>query len=915
MLIPNSIRCLTQNHFCCLLLATGIILVTESQAAEKIEFNRDVRPILADNCWSCHGPDAGNRKAKLRLDMRESAIKEVIVPGKASQSPLAQRILSEDDDEIMPPTDHRKKLTEPEKKILVDWINQGARWQDHWAWIRPVRKNDIPAEKAIDWFLLRELKKRNLTFSEAAPAHTIIRRLSFDLRGLPPTIEEVKEFQKNDIEESVKKTAKSFLSSPSFGERMAVHWLDLARYADTNGYHADNEWSVSPYRDYVINAFNGNMPFDQFTLEQIAGDLIPNASTEQKVAAGYNRLNMKSTEFGIQDKEYLTKYSADRVRTTATTWLGATLGCAECHDHKFDPFSIRDFYSFAAFFADIKGVGYYPDAQKIGWGETIEVIDQENTIKIAKLENALHSMGPSNILKDSRKEGNTWQYIFNKPDPKWNLPGYDASKWKTGEAGFGSPGTPNVKIRTEWNSSDIWIRKSFNLKEVPKKIFLLIQHDEDATVSINGNNVENLKGYSTDSEAYAVHGIDTKHFKVGENFIAIHCHQTSGGQFIDAGLSSDATRNIEIEKQIKELRQKNRKMLATVSVKPRTVRVLPRGDWMDETGEIVSPAIPQFLSKKETKSRTDLANWITSNENPLTARVFVNRLWKIFFGAGISRVLDDIGSQGEWPSHPALLDWLAVEFVESGWDVKHIVNLIVNSKAYRQSSLENEQLKIIDPENRLIARQSRFRIEAEFIRDNALAVSGLLVQKIGGPSVKPYQPGGYWENLNFPRRTYKADSGADQYRRGVYTHWQRQFLHPALLAFDAPSREECTANRPRSNTPLAALVLLNDPTQIEAARTMAQKTITNPALKDDESKIRSMFMRVLSRPALGPEIASLKQLLEKHRKEFSKDPKSANELISIGQQPTPENINQPELAPWVSVARVLLNLHETITRN
>ncbi|MCP4798453.1 MAG: DUF1549 domain-containing protein, partial [bacterium] len=293
--------------------------------------------------------------------------------------------------------------------------------------------------------------------------------------------------------------------------------------------------------------------------EQIAGDLIPNASTEQKVAAGYNRLNMKSTEFGIQDKEYLIKYSADRVRTTATTWLGATLGCAECHDHKFDPFSIRDFYSFAAFFADIKGVGYYPDAQKKGWGETIEVIDQENTIKITELENALQSIGPSNILKDSRKEGNTWQYIFNKPDPKWNLPSYDDSKWKTGEAGFGSPGTPNVKIRTKWNSSDIWIRKSFTLKEVPKKIFLLIQHDEDATVSINGNNVENLKGYSTDSEAYSVHGIDTKHFSVGKNVIAIHCHQTSGGQFIDAGLSSDATENIEIEKQIKELRQKNRK--------------------------------------------------------------------------------------------------------------------------------------------------------------------------------------------------------------------------------------------------------------------------------------------------------------------------------------------------------------------
>ena len=915
MLIFNSIRYRAQNIFRPIIISIGAILVTESKASELIEFNRDVRPILADNCWSCHGPDAGNRKAKLRLDKRENAIKEVIVPGNANESPLVQRILSEDADEIMPPKDHRKKLTVPEKKLLVDWINQGAKWEDHWAWMRPIRKNDVPTEKAIDWFLMKELKKGNLKFSEAAPAHVIIRRLSFDLRGLPPTTEEVKEFHKYDTEESIKRAAELFISSPSFGERMAVHWLDLVRYADTNGYHADIEWSVSPYRDYVINAFNNNMPFDQFTLEQIAGDLIPNATTEQKVAAGYNRLNMKSTEFGIQDKEYLSKYSADRVRTTATTWLGATLGCAECHDHKFDPFSIRDFYSFAAFFSDIKSVGYYPDAQKKGWGETIEVIDQKTISKIAELHNRLKSMDQSNILEDSKKEGNTWRYTFSKPDPEWNLLSYDDSKWKSGEAGFGSAGTPNGKVRTEWKSPDIWIRKSFDLEVVPKKIFLLIQHDEDATVSINGENVGNLKGYSTDSEAYTVQEIDTKHFKHGKNVISIHCHQTGGGQFIDAGLSSEITANIEIEKQIKELRQNNRKMLATVSVKPRTVRILPRGNWMDDSGEIVSPAVPKFLSKKEMSSRTDLAKWITSRENPLTARVFVNRLWKIFFGKGISRVLDDIGSQGEWPSHPELLDWLAVEFMESGWDVKHIVKLIVNSKAYRQSSLENEQLTIIDPENRLIARQSRFRLEAEFIRDNVLAISGLLVQKIGGPSVKPYQPGGYWENLNFPRRTYKADSGADQYRRGIYTHWQRQFLHPALLAFDAPSREECTANRPRSNTPLAALVLLNDPTQIEAARTMAQKTITDPALKDDESKIRSMFMRVLSRPALGPEIAGLKQLLEKHRKEFSKDPKSANELISIGQQPTPENINQPELAPWVSVARVLLNLHETITRN
>ena len=737
--------------------------------SEPINFNRDVRPILSDNCWSCHGPDKGNRKAKLRLDISDHSKSGVIIPGNALESTMIERILSNDADEVMPPIDHRKKLTVEEKEILTNWINQGAKWEDHWAWISPSRSKDLKTKDAIDSILEKKLNEKNLNFSETAPRHVLIRRLSYDLRGLPPSTDEVKDFEKGSLDEAIARLSEKFLASQAYGERMAVNWLDLVRYADTNGYHADIEWKVSPYRDYIIDAFNSNKPFDQFTIEQIAGDLLPEASMEQKVAAGYNRLNMKSTEFGIQDAEYLAKYAADRVRTTATTWLGVTVGCAECHDHKFDPFTIKDFYSFAAFFADIKGVGYYPSAQKVGWGETIKVLDKKTRIEVSKLE---------------------------------------------------------TEVKTK-------------------------QSEEDQKL---------------------------------------------------------------INQKIEELKKQSREMLATVSVKPRMTRVLPRGDWMDQTGEVVNPALPAFLSDQKVTTRKDLAQWIASRQNPLTARVYVNRLWKMFFGTGISNVLDDIGSQGEWPSHPELLDWLAIEFMESGWDIKHMVKLIVNSKAYRQSSYENEKLRTIDPENRLIARQSSFRIDAEFIRDNALSVSGLLVNKIGGPSVKPYQPSGYWENLNFPRRTYKADSGQNQYRRGLYTHWQRQFLHPALIAFDAPSREECTANRPRSNTPLAALVMLNDPTQVESARALAQKILANQSLIDDKSKIQAMVMQVLSRQALDDEITALKSLLKKHKTEFSNNPNAAKELVSVGDLNPPENMKPESLAPWISVGRALLNLHETITR-
>ncbi len=880
-------------------------------AEDAILFNRDVRPILSDNCWACHGPDANKRKAKLRLDQRESAVKEVIVPGDPESSPMVERIFSDDPEEVMPPADHRKKLTAAQKETLRKWIAQGAKWQDHWGWIPPVRKKDAN----IDGFIKRKLAANGLDFSSEADKYTLIRRLSFDVRGLPPSVEEVKAFVADASPDAFAKLVDAFLDSPAFGERMAVYWLDLVRYADSNGYHADLEWSVSPYRDYVINAFNANMPFDQFTIEQIAGDLLPNATVSQRVAAGYNRLNMKSTEFGIQDKEYLAKYAADRVRTTSTAWLGVTLGCSECHDHKFDPFTARDFYSFAAFFADIKGLGYYPDAQRKGWGETMEVPDPAKAKRLTELEQKLASMKSTDVLPDSRKAGQPWIYTTEKPADGWEKPEFDHGGWKAGEGGFGSKGTPNSAIRTEWKTGDIWLRRNFRIEEIPSHLTLRVQHDEDATVFLNGTEVASFKGHSTESPEYATQSIDPKALKTGENVIAIRCHQTSGGQFIDAGLVADGEGRAALEKEIAELRKSTRKMLATVSVKPRTMRILPRGNWMDDSGEVVGPATPEFLGGKKANSRLQLADWITARENPLTARVFVNRLWKMFFGTGLSRVLDDIGSQGEWPSHPELLDWLAVEFVESGWNVKHVVRLMLTSRTYRQSSLENDRLRELDPQNRLLARQSRFRLDAEFIRDNALAVSGLLVREIGGPSVKPYQPGGYWDNLFFPKRNYNADKGSKQYRRGLYTHWQRQFLHPALLAFDAPSREECTADRPRSNTPLAALVLLNDPTQVEAARLLAESIAADSTRKDDDARLRAMIFRVLTRPAGDAEVAVLLDLLNKHREDFAANREDANRLASVGQHPVSEKINQPDLAPWISVARALLNLHETITRN
>ena len=757
-------------------------------AKDHIRFNRDIRPIISDNCFACHGFDNNKRKANLRLDMFDESLlkKKILVPGSPYESLLYQRITKINHEDLMPPNKSGKSLTDNQKNKIRDWIRQGAKYEGHWAYT-PVRRPEIPKVKnsrwpknAIDSFVLATLEANMLQPSKPSPSHILTRRLYFDLIGLPPSIDNQQIFTAVNSQDIVR-IVDDLLSRPQYGERMAINWLDLVRYGDSNGYHADIEWSVFPYRDYVITAFNENRPFDIFTREQIAGDLLPNASLQQKIGASYNRLNMKSTEGGIQDAEYRVKYSADRVRTTSSTWLGSTLGCAECHDHKFDPFTSRDFYQFAAFFADIKQLGYYPGAQSKGWGETLSVPSeiQRNKLKKLKLELAKASKG----LKEEEKKKN---------------------------------------------------------KRYKKAITKL----------------------------------------------------------------NDFTKSIPT-------------VLATVSTKPQITRILPRGNWMDQSGVTVQPDVPGFLKNKnlpEGPSRLVLANWLTDKDNPLTARVFVNRLWKHFFGRGLSRILDDFGSQGTAPTHPDLLDWLAAEFMDSGWDIKHMVRLITTSQAYRQSSKSSKMLELTDPYNQLIARQARYRLDAELVRDNALAVSGLLIQNIGGRSVKPYQPAGYWANLHFPQRTYKHDTGSAQYRRGLYTHWQRQFLHPALLSFDAPSREECTAERSRSNTPLAALVMLNDPSQIEAARALAM-SILKLQLSNLKDQFNALGKQVLSRSFNNQEQILLAKLLREHIEEFESNPSEADKLVSIGLTPVPSEIQKVELAAWISVARAVLNLHETITRN
>jgi hypothetical protein len=817
----------------------------------KVGFNRDIRPILSDNCFPCHGPDQNKRMAGLRLDLREEALaRGAIVPGKPALSRLVNRVLAPGARAMPPPASH-KTLTAEQKALLKRWVAEGARYEGHWAYIPPRRPvvpkladRRYPARNAIDALVRARLKSKGLLPSPEADRRTLIRRLYFDLLGLPPTPEEVAAFVSDRAPDAYERLVGRVLQNPHYGERMALGWLDVARFADTIGYHSDNPRNIWPYRDYVIKAFNENKPFDRFTLEQLAGDLLPDANQETRVGSAFNRLLLTTEEGGAQPKDYEVRMLTDRVRAVGTVFLGLTTGCAQCHDHKFDPFKQRDFYSLGAFFADIQ-------------------------------EPIIGGREPGMLVATSEQEKQLARLDAELTAAKEFLPRLNAA-------------------RTEWE------------KEVAARGYSLTELAEGASAP------EAEKKRAQQVVAALKKEASTRS---GGELEAIDGYYR---QRVANPFGADLARLAQAEKARNDFANALPRCLVSVSgATKRTVRILPRGNWMIETGEVVQAALPAFLPQPKTEgrepNRLDLARWIVSRENPLTARAVMNRLWAQLFGIGLSKVLSDLGAQGEPPANPELLDWLAVEFMESGWDVKHMVRTIVTSATYRQVSTVRPDLKIADPYNRELARQSAFRLDAELVRDNALAISGLLVPKLGGPSVKPYQPAGYWENLNFPVREWASDTGEAQYRRGLYTWWQRSFLHPSLLAFDAPSREECTAERTRSNIPQQALVLLNDPTYVEAARAFAAR-ILREAPGTPERRLNWACRRALQRTPDAVEAKTLRDLLTQQLAAYRADPGAAGELLKVGFAPVPEGLDAAELAAWTHVARVLLNLHETITR-
>lgn len=775
-------------------VADAELIVANNQVLEKkVSFNRDIAPILSENCFACHGPDAHEAKADVQLHSAKLAHDGfLIVPGDPEVSEAWIRII--DKKKPMPPKDSHKALTAEQKDLIKQWIEQGAEYEPHWAYVAPVMtkapavKDEAWPQHWIDSYILTRLEEQGLEPVADADRVTLIRRLSFDLTGLPPTPQEVETFVSDKSPDAYEKLIDRLLASPHFGERMAIYWLDIVRFADTVGYHGDQTMSITPYRDWVIWAFNENIPYDQFMTHQVAGDLVDDPSGNALIASAYNRLYQSSHEGGIQRKEYAAIYDADRVRNFSEAFMGATIGCAQCHDHKYDPYTDEDFYSLAAFFGQMDDLdGHLPSVKGgNGPGTNSNPTKREPTVDV---------LSPLDKQRKSALE---------------------------------------AKLAT---AADVELKKT-------------IQTELDAI----------------------------------------------------------KPRKVMISKQL-------------APDKYRPVRFLARGNWLDETGPIMKPAIPSFMGElgvQGTPTRLDLAAWLTKpikegGSAELNARVMVNRLWYLMYGEGLTTSLGDFGGQGVPPNHPELLDRLAIEFMASGWDIKAILKTMALSRTYRLSSEPTKELLRVDQNNEFFARQSQRRLPAEMIRDNALLVSGLLVDQLGGESARPYQPAGYYMHLNFPKRKYIQDEDLNQWRRGVYMHWQRQFLHPMLKAFDAPSREECTAKRPISNTPLAALVMLNDPSFVEAARNFAQRVLTE-ADGDDRAKLDWAAMQILSRKTNDKEAELVLGILNENRKTFADSPANAEQLISVGLSPRNEKLDKVEHASWTEVCRVLLNLHETMTR-
>jgi mono/diheme cytochrome c family protein len=1058
------IRLLTAGRKRCAGLAlVGILtlLASSASAGDKLEYNRDIRPILAENCFACHGPDSASRKADLRLDQREAAIKTgAITPGKIDESELISRITSDDPDQVMPPAKLKRVLSPEQKDALKRWIADGAEYQPHWSLIAPKRpqppdvKQSAWVRNPIDRFVLAKLEARGLQPAPEADRRTLIRRLSLDLTGLPPSPGDVDAFVNDSAPNAYDQLVERLLASPRWGEHRGRYWLDYARYADTHGIHFDNYRENWAYRDWVIRAFNRNLPFDQFATEQLAGDLLPNHSLDQEIGSGFNRCNITTNEGGAIDDEYLVLYTRDRTETTAQVFLGLTAGCAVCHDHKFDPLSQKEFYELAAFFnnttqramdgniKDTPPIVFVPlsDDQK-RWKEVDhEAKDAKAKVeerkKVARadfdswLSSASASAMTTTIPADGLKlhapltegDGKSTQ-VFVDSEPRTIELGGDLA-WKTGhvsshayqskpggvveladagdferDQGFSygawvqipkGAGSAALIARmdesNDYRGWDIWLEGgkvgSHIIHKWPDDALKAVANNPikigewtHVFITYDGSSkVEGLKIYiNGKSQPVSVQADGLKNSI--KTTVPFKVAQRSNGQRVndlviqDIRLYGRALPEKDVEQLARSTRaawlaskpagqrgdaennelydwwlpandtdyQKHTETLAAIEKEQATIRsrgtiahvmhekgdqamayILYRGDY-DKRRDEVKPSTPAALPPfpaDQPKNRLGFAQWLLSPEHPLTARVTVNRFWQEVFGAGIVKTAGDFGVTGELPTHPELLDWLAVEFRESGWNVKDFFKLIVSSASYRQSSVTTPEKLEKDPANKLLSRGPRFRMDAEMVRDYALAASGLLSSRVGGPSVKPYQPEGVWEAvamIGSNTRDYRRDSGESLYRRSFYTFWKRAAPPASMDIFNAPSREVCTVRRERTNTPLQALVTLNDPQFVEAARGLAERILKDNA-GTTESRIDELAKRLLGRSFRAEEAQVVNQSLERLLAFYTGHVDDAKLVVAVGESKPDLSLDIPTLAAWTMLTNELMNLDEVLNK-
>lgn len=1023
--------------------AVGLLTWAGTNAARAdddrtVDFNRDVRPILSDACWRCHGFDEEARQAGLRLDTREGALgvadsgPRAIVPGQPDGSELFARVTAGDAELRMPPPDSNKFLTTDQISILRRWIEEGANYEAHWAFQQPhvtIPPRISSGRNPIDAFVAASFPDQVAGFAEEASRATLMRRVSFDLTGLPPTIDDLE-----CADESYEDFVDRLLASPHFGERMAVDWLDAARFADTNGYFGDKPRQVWLWRDWVIAAFNSNAPFDQFTIEQIAGDLLPEATVSQRVATGFNRNHMVNDETGIIDEEFRVEYVIDRVDATMTTWLGLTVACAQCHDHKYDPITQRDYYGLFAFFNDVPEKGLV-EKQEPAPFLSVSTPEQDRQLEAlsrasAEAKQAFEALQPALLtrLRDWEPSGarslseppasgvvlhapldQTTKSLTTGaelPDVEPGVVGqamrFDATRhveldathfdpdqawtigfWMQGDSSLACPLSLIEPDGDRRGIELVWQKGRFQINLVSRwGVDLIEAWSRDGFgrsawhhVAVRYDGSRKASGLSL-----LIDGVPTALEIYSDSLTgSLRCHEPLRIGRRDAGLGyyglldevrivqepladdviaawqrgerlrgildTPPDRRGKVEQQVlledfidwhadEAARSARRKLqqaetaerrlrdaIPTTLVmermaEPRPTQVLERGQY-DKPGQVVEPAVPEAfsgLAPDMPDNRLGFARWLVSDRSPLTARVAVNRLWRQCFGEGLVRTMNDFGVQGELPTHPELIDWLALRFRDSGWDVKALLRLIVTSQTYRQrSEFRIADGQVVDPQNRWLARGPSFRLSAEMIRDQALCSSGLLSPRVGGPSVKPYQPPGLWEEVSFnAEETYVEGAGEDLWRRSLYTFQKRQAPPPALLAFDGTTREKCVVQRGRTNTPIQALIVFNDPTYIEAARVLAQNGLSGPGT--DEQRMDSAFQRVLSRRPESSERTLLVELLARQRTRFDANAADAAAVVAIGRAPVDASLDPGELAAWTVVLQTLFNLDEALTR-